>query len=437
MNFCQDVYDQSNKVYRCQKCGSTVSSATLRQCPSDLFVSAGDCLHRRQLGRVRGDLLDCGCRSIPLYNCDLFTETVTDTPPKPDAARLIRDNQLLPGVRTKYLGRSCTYCRVRNRVTVLHVSRENWRHRTTRFVQVLREQRIPSTFATAANQQELAAAVQRHQPAVVFVHAFQIPVADVAAVAARSPAKFVIVCHSSQNHLPTNERYAINQAEALQAAAELPNVYYASPERTHRLPDLGWPRVIEFPNPFPVAEIQIGSSPPIDPPTLLVAGRVDMIKALPATILAAGLVTQQRPGTQTIVLCRHRNDTQRQQLQALATAARITPEWREWLPWPEFRDLLRYRVSVVLQPSVSESFNYIALEAASQSRPTVGADTIRYLPCAWRADPNDPATIARRAIEILADYTESSQRATRLAYSVASRQNREFISLVRQITVRP
>ena len=106
--------------------------------------------------------------------------------------------------------------------------------------------------------------------------------------------------------------------------------------------------------------------------------------------------------------------------------------------WQSIQGLLETidTVSVVLQPSLTESFNYVALESMSRARPCVGSPVIRYLPSDWQPDPNDPQAIADATVAILSDYEEQSARAYRIAEMVADEQNAAFSELVQRLTKR-
>jgi len=62
------------------------------------------CDYRVSRQSIPGDMLDCGCRSISLYECEWFSELVLLQPIIEDHDRVIQGN------RHRYLGRTCHRC---------------------------------------------------------------------------------------------------------------------------------------------------------------------------------------------------------------------------------------------------------------------------------------------------------------------------------------
>ena len=73
-----------------------------------------------------------------------------------------------------------------------------------------------------------------------------------------------------------------------------------------------------------------------------------------------------------------------------------------WLPWSEFRALVR-KMDLVFQPSYTETFNVVAADAASEGVPVVVSDAIDWLPSWWRARVDEPMDVARVAERLLRD----------------------------------
>lgn len=88
---------------------------------------------------------------------------------------------------------------------------------------------------------------------------------------------------------------------------------------------------------------------------------------------------------------------------------------------------------MVLQPSMSETFNYVSIEAGAVGRPWVGSAAIRHTPDGWQADPNDPADIARVSQWLLANYADASWQARQIAEQVTRRNNAAYAEMVREI----
>lgn len=74
----------------------------------------------------------------------------------------------------------------------------------------------------------------------------------------------------------------------------------------------------------------------------------------------------------------------------------------EWYQWPNFRHLVK-GMHLLLQPSFTETFNMVTADGASESIPSVVSDAIEWAPDHWKADCDDPESIARIARQLLHD----------------------------------
>jgi glycosyltransferase involved in cell wall biosynthesis len=111
----------------------------------------------------------------------------------------------------------------------------------------------------------------------------------------------------------------------------------------------------------------------------------------------------------------------------------VTLEVLEFADRDGFMERLSNEVSIVLQPSFSESFNFVTVEAAGCGRPFVGSATIRHCPEEWRADPNDPFSIAAVIRRILDDYSAASAKARMVAEETVMVQNAKYRQFVQKI----
>jgi len=73
-----------------------------------------------------------------------------------------------------------------------------------------------------------------------------------------------------------------------------------------------------------------------------------------------------------------------------------------WLPWAEFRRLVR-TIDLVLQPSYTETFNVVSADAIAEGVPVVASDAIDWVPPWWQAKADEPLDIARVAERLLRD----------------------------------
>jgi hypothetical protein len=238
--------------------------------------------------------------------------------------------------------------------------------------------------------------------------------------------KFVVVYHGTQNQIHIAV-YGPDQCEIISKIGDIPNLWYGSVEPTSPWGELGCPRFFHWPNTMPF-DPPSGPAPTIDPPTLLLAGRACIEKAHTASLLAAALVNKQRP-----IRLQAAIKSGVGVLRKVAAVAGIELTEQPWRRQVDFRKWVRTNVSITLQPSLCDSFNYVALDSLSQGRPVVGSKTIRYLPDSWQADPNDPADIARVAMMFLDDYDRYSADALRIACEVRDRQRDEYRKLLERI----
>ena len=175
-----------------------------------------------------------------------------------------------------------------------------------------------------------------------------------------------------------------------------------------------------------VNEVLTHTDPPqLDPPSVLIVSRADIVKALPAQIIAAAIL-QRRRGVRVLYCVNGETGTRSKGLDDLTAAAGLQCERLPWVGYDGFLRRLREEVSVVLQPSMSETFNYVSWEAGSVGRPWVGSAAIRHTPVEWRANPNDASEIAMVAETILDDYQDASREARRIAVEVAARNNAAY-----------
>jgi glycosyltransferase involved in cell wall biosynthesis len=278
--------------------------------------------------------------------------------------------------------------------------------------------------------QQLREALRDSQPAAVIVHAYTLPVERVGDLAADNPERQVIaVTHSSLNHMAMIPRLLSQHVAHLDLAADAPNVHYAASDIAAVVRRRGmywWPNPVHLP---PAVD-----PPPLATPRILVASRLDPTKALPAQIAAAAILQREHGAEVAIQI---KPGPSMDWLRALACAYGLSADYWDWTDRQTWLDRLRESVSILLQPSLSESFNYLSVDAASVGRPFVGSPAIAHTPPAWQANPNDPWSIALTAQSILADYPSASHLARTLAVDVAARQNSTHRALLAHLVPEP
>lgn len=73
-----------------------------------------------------------------------------------------------------------------------------------------------------------------------------------------------------------------------------------------------------------------------------------------------------------------------------------------WLPWTDFRQLLR-TLDLVFQVSFTESFNVVSADAIAEGVPVVASDAIDWVPHWWKARADEPCDVTRVAERLLRD----------------------------------
>jgi glycosyltransferase involved in cell wall biosynthesis len=314
---------------------------------------------------------------------------------------------------------------------ILHVTpKPDWQHVTTRGLFALRQAGLTATCEEIVKPTpgQLDQHIAARRPRIVFVHAFSVAASEVIRLTEKwSRVRFVVVSHSMENHVLTWPQYFGEMRLILDASRRLGNLQFAGSEDCGHWLELGYD-VLRWHWPCALAD-DYSDPPTIDPPTVLIASRADIVKALPAQILAAAIL-QRRLGVRVLYCVNGEVGTRSKGLDDLTATAGLECERLGWVGYDNFLDRLHKEVSIVLQPSMSETFNYISWEAGSVGRPWVGSQAIKHTPPAWQVDPNDATQIARVAETILENYQNSSQKARQIAVEVASRNNAAYAEAV-------
>ena len=80
----------------------------------------------------------------------------------------------------------------------------------------------------------------------------------------------------------------------------------------------------------------------------------------------------------------------------------VTIKEAGWQTWPEFRRLVG-SMSLLLQPSYTESFNMVTADGIAEGVPSVVSDAIDWVPVYWQAHADDVFDIARVGRHLLSD----------------------------------
>jgi glycosyltransferase involved in cell wall biosynthesis len=74
----------------------------------------------------------------------------------------------------------------------------------------------------------------------------------------------------------------------------------------------------------------------------------------------------------------------------------------KWMPWEEFNRLVR-TMDLLIQPSFTESFNIVTADGVANRIPSVVSSAVRWAPDSWKANPDNPDSIASVGLRLLAD----------------------------------
>jgi hypothetical protein len=313
---------------------------------------------------------------------------------------------------------------------ILHLSTDEnqWIAHTTDW-QASTPPGMTGMFACHKSIKDLAPFVEATAPRLVIIHTTVCEPGVVAKAVQQFPSvKFWQVYHGSQLSMAVHANWMRNQKDFLALSEQQPNVWYGTPEPTAPWSQLGYQRFLTYPNTFPWG-IADAPRPLHSPPVLLIAARDDVIKGCGSAVLAAALVAKVRPVRLVAIM---RNNATAS-LASLAGAARIGLEPQPYRSPEKFRSYLRDEVDVLLNPSVTDAFQCVGMDALSQGRPVVGTSAVHYLPAEWQANPNDPADLARVALAILDGYEAASRRAADLAGAIARRQLTAYHAAVKRI----
>jgi hypothetical protein len=264
--------------------------------------------------------------------------------------------------------------------------------------------------------------VKTIRPRLLINRAFFVDQEHIETAARQYPGtRFVTVNHSSYAYTQASDRWVREQAQAIQLAAELPNVFLAHVDERAVLGRLGLKRCIYLPNVVTPPDDQQG--PAVDPQQGMVSitGRWHMVKNQLQQMMAVKLA-----GQRALLVIKGRGDL----VQTAADGIGLDYELQAWQNWRDWHQTINSRVAVGMQASFSESFNYVALEHMQQGRPVVGSPAVRYLPDSWQANPDSPADMALILRQHLADYPAASQLAREVAAQVTERNNNTFLEVI-------
>jgi len=276
------------------------------------------------------------------------------------------------------------------------------------------------------------------RPRLVVLSAFCVPTVQFEQLAIEWPdVLWVQRCHSNLPWLFQAATDCDKWLEVLGLCARYRNVRYAvvSPYDAARLRAAGLPDVLSMPN-VQCGEVAERPRAAVHDEQWLHLSAIFAIRNLkhPAGhVVAAKLVSEQvRPAK--LHMQGERADSPRyvENMLKLANALRLRLVREPYRQHSQFCDWIAEEVDVGLQLSMTESFNYVALEHMSAGKPMVTSPAIPW--CPWRTTRYEnveevPAIVAR----ILSDYRGASEQALAAARAIQAENEAMFLETCRTL----
>lgn len=283
----------------------------------------------------------------------------------------------------------------------------------------------------AADPAELEARIGPRTRAVVVQGAYQAPV-DLAATARRNPAvRCVLSVHSNLAFLAVEPDLA---GQLLEAARSGPgNLAVAGV--SHRLAAwIGEALGVEsphLPNLYDLDGVGPAARPPGEAVRVGAFGAMRLQKHHPVAAGAAAVVARRtgRP-VELHVNTGRGGDGILRTVRAICTHAEgLTLVEHPWRPHAEFAELVG-TMDVCLQPSATETFNYVTADACARGVPTVVGEAIEWMGPGFTAAVDDPVAFGVAAVRLLNDPEAGARARTRLEHQQANARLRwrEFLA---------
>ncbi len=282
-----------------------------------------------------------------------------------------------------------------------------------------------------AAPEEIAGLVKTRHPRIVVLMAFWVPIATVENLARKFPGTtFVIKNHSGPQFL-AQEKEGWNLLFAVaDLAARMPNVRLAAikSECVASLRALGIDAV-ELPNVYTPAEIERPLAVERLPGFHVgLFGAYRALKNAVGTVFALAAAARQAGEKVTLHVNGTRSEcgavSDARVIPELCRRAGIGFEHHGWLEHEPFKRLAG-SMTIALQPSFSETYNYVAADCVTAGTPVVGSDAIYWLPKAWRVNPDSPAQLATAIL---------AARRWPIAAGLAALRHDNTVALTRLIT---
>jgi len=261
---------------------------------------------------------------------------------------------------------------------------------------------------------------------VIWNHAL---VADVPALdryAQRNPeCRVVHVNHSSLAYLEYTPGTWRKFVAACESARSRQNVWCVSQAESGLRRVLQCDRVRHVPMPVPVLDPR-PYRPAAQPPVIVLAGRACPVKNQFNSLIAVAQLGNQVQ----LHLCVPVTP----ELAATCDLLGLKPVQHGMLPHSDWLQFLRDQADVLLQPSLTESYNVISAEAQQIGVPTVAAESVHCaVPELTVGRLNSPGQIASAIRVALMDYRPACERAIEFAGASVAERNLGYRQFCQQL----
>lgn len=239
---------------------------------------------------------------------------------------------------------------------------------------------------------------------VVLNHALCARADRIRAFAERNPLiQVVAINHSALPYLFAESAFPA-WTSAIWSARNLDNFWLASQNETGVGDALGLKRIIRLPSPVPLVDPRLYRVPGAVL-NVAIAGRTEMVKNFISSITACAILRERVRLHVCVKPDKHLNYLFKA-YQLRATLYSVMDHGR----WIQF---LKTVPDIMLQPSLSESYNCVCTEAMQAGVPTIGSECVAACdPKLTLRDPNDVRQMVAAIEAVADDHKRFAERAT-------------------------
>jgi len=270
---------------------------------------------------------------------------------------------------------------------------------------------------------DVAKVIEERGPRVVLNEVWWMDPKDVEALAKRFPeTKFVALAHGTPAWVSTirpDEHFA-----NLRMAREIPNCYYGIVTNTGKLPSVPGTKVVEIPN----FAILPGNLPEREdgPPTVsLIARSNEGIKHWGGSTMAVEFAARRIKDLHIVMATYDKSDSTSAHVRHFEEIG-IPITVVQWGDWENYIRTVAAKVDAHLTASLSESLCLVPLEHCLLGRPAIAGPAVEWLPDAWKGNPQEPDTLAKRLAAVM-QSRKASTLARNAAEAVVKRNHKVLI----------